>query len=77
MAYHRQQGVDTCIARIFNTYGPRMRLHDGRALTAFMYQALAEPLTVFGDGLRRARSATSMTSSAALFCSPRAVSMLR
>ena len=51
MAYHRQQGVDTCIARIFNTYGPRMRLHDGRALTAFMHQALAEePLTVFGDG---------------------------
>jgi dTDP-glucose 4,6-dehydratase len=51
MAYCRQQGVDTCIARIFNTYGPRMRLHDGRALTAFMHQALAgEPLTVFGDG---------------------------
>ena len=51
MAYHGQQGVDTCIARIFNTYGPRMRLHDGRALTAFMHQALAnEPLTVFGDG---------------------------
>jgi dTDP-glucose 4,6-dehydratase len=51
MAYHRQQGVNTCIARIFNTFGPRMRLHDGRALTAFMYQALAEePLTVFGDG---------------------------
>jgi dTDP-glucose 4,6-dehydratase len=51
MAYRRQQGVDTCIARIFNTYGPRMRLHDGRALTAFMHQALAdEPLTVFGDG---------------------------
>ena len=51
MAYHRQQGVDTCIARIFNTYGPRMRRHDGRALTAFMHQALAEePLTVFGDG---------------------------
>jgi dTDP-glucose 4,6-dehydratase len=51
MAYHGQQGVDTCIARIFNTYGPRMRLHDGRALTAFMHQALADkPLTVFGDG---------------------------
>src|SRR6059058_4509476 len=50
MAYHRQQGVDTCIARIFNTYGPRMRSHDGRALTAFMYQALADkPITVFGD----------------------------
>jgi dTDP-glucose 4,6-dehydratase len=51
MAYHRQQGVDTGIARIFNTYGPRMRPHDGRALTTFMYQALADkPLTVFGDG---------------------------
>jgi dTDP-glucose 4,6-dehydratase len=51
MAYHRQQGVNTCIARIFNTYGPRMRQHDGRALTAFMYQALADkPITVFGDG---------------------------
>ena len=51
MAYHRQQGLDTCIARIFNTYGPRMRPNDGRALTAFMQQALAgQPLTVFGDG---------------------------
>ncbi len=51
MAYHRQQGVDTCIARIFNTYGARMRPHDGRALTAFMHQALTDgPLTVFGDG---------------------------
>jgi dTDP-glucose 4,6-dehydratase len=51
MAYHRQQAVDTCIARIFNTYGPRMRPHDGRALTSFMYQAVAsKPLTVFGDG---------------------------
>jgi dTDP-glucose 4,6-dehydratase len=51
MAYHRQQGVDTCVARIFNTYGPRMRPHDGRALTTFMYQATAsKPLTVFGDG---------------------------
>jgi dTDP-glucose 4,6-dehydratase len=51
MAYHRQQGVDTCIARIFGTYGPRMRPHDGRALTAFMHQALGDkPLTVFGDG---------------------------
>jgi dTDP-glucose 4,6-dehydratase len=51
MAYHGQQGVDTCIARIFNTYGPRMRRQDGRALTAFMHQALAdEPITVFGDG---------------------------
>jgi dTDP-glucose 4,6-dehydratase len=51
MAYHRQQGVDTCIARIFNTYGPRMRPHDGRAVPTFVRQALAnEPLTIFGDG---------------------------
>jgi len=51
MAYHRAHGVPTRIARIFNTYGPRMRLDDGRALPAFMAQALrGEPLTVFGDG---------------------------
>jgi dTDP-glucose 4,6-dehydratase len=51
MAYLRQQGVNTSIARIFNTYGPRMRPHDGRAIPAFMSQALADkPLTVFGDG---------------------------
>ncbi|HEY1369732.1 MAG TPA: GDP-mannose 4,6-dehydratase, partial [Gaiellaceae bacterium] len=51
MAYHRQQGVDTCIARIFNTYGTRMRPHDGRAIPTFVRQALAnEPITVFGDG---------------------------
>ena len=51
MAYHRQQGVDTCIARIFNTYGPRMRSNDGRAVPTFIRQALnGEPLTVFGDG---------------------------
>jgi dTDP-glucose 4,6-dehydratase len=51
MAYHRQQGVDTCIARIFNTYGPRMRPHDGRAIPTFVRQAIEnEPLTVFGDG---------------------------
>ncbi len=51
MAYHRQQGVDTCIARIFNTYGPRMRPHDGRAIPTFVRQALEnKPLTVFGDG---------------------------
>src|SRR5512140_2473007 len=51
IAYHRQQGVDTCIARIFNTYGPRMRPNDGRAVPTFMRQALAgKPLTVFGDG---------------------------
>jgi dTDP-glucose 4,6-dehydratase len=51
MAYHRQQGVDTCVVRIFNTYGPRMRPHDGRAIPTFMRQASAkEPITVFGDG---------------------------
>jgi dTDP-glucose 4,6-dehydratase len=51
MAYHRQQGLDTCIARIFNTYGPRMRPHDGRAIPTFLRQALQDkPLTVFGDG---------------------------
>jgi dTDP-glucose 4,6-dehydratase len=51
MAYHRQQGVDTAIARIFNTYGPRMRPDDGRAIPAFVGQALAgRPLTVAGDG---------------------------
>ncbi len=51
MAYHRQQGVDTHIVRIFNTYGPRMRPNDGRAIPTFLRQALADkPLTVFGDG---------------------------
>jgi len=51
MAYHRQQGVDTAIVRIFNTYGPRMRPHDGRAIPTFLRQALdSRPLTVFGDG---------------------------
>ena len=51
MAYHRQQGVDTGIVRIFNTYGPRMRPHDGRAIPTFVRQALeAKPLTVFGEG---------------------------
>ena len=51
MAYHRQQGVDTHIVRIFNTYGPRMRPHDGRAVPTFLRQALADkPLTVFGAG---------------------------
>jgi dTDP-glucose 4,6-dehydratase len=51
MAYHRQQGVDTSIVRIFNTYGPRMRPNDGRAIPNFISQALAEkPLTVYGDG---------------------------
>src|SRR6188474_881278 len=51
MAYHRFHGLQTRIVRIFNTYGPRMRLNDGRALPAFMSQALeGRPLTVFGDG---------------------------
>jgi dTDP-glucose 4,6-dehydratase len=51
MAYRRQQGVDTAIIRIFNTYGPRMRPHDGRAIPTFLRQALQDrPITVFGDG---------------------------
>ena len=51
MAYHRFHGLDTRIVRIFNTYGPRMRLNDGRVIPAFMGQALrGEDLTVFGDG---------------------------
>jgi dTDP-glucose 4,6-dehydratase len=51
MAYLRQQGVDTAIVRIFNTYGPRMRPRDGRAIPTFLRQALSEkPVTVFGDG---------------------------
>jgi dTDP-glucose 4,6-dehydratase len=51
MAYHRQQGVDTSIVRIFNTYGPRMRPYDGRAIPTFLRQALQDrPITVFGDG---------------------------
>ena len=53
MAYHRFHGLETRIARIFNTYGPRMRLNDGRVIPAFMWQALrGEDLTVFGDGLQ-------------------------
>ncbi len=51
MAYHQEHGIDTRIVRIFNTYGPRMRLRDGRVVPAFMSQALAgKPLTIFGDG---------------------------
>jgi dTDP-glucose 4,6-dehydratase len=51
MAYHRTHGIDTRIARIFNTYGPRMRRDDGRAVPNFITQALAgQPLTVYGDG---------------------------
>ena len=53
MAYHRFHGLETRIARIFNTYGPRMRLNDGRVIPAFIGQALrGENLTVFGDGLQ-------------------------
>src|ERR1041385_7876608 len=51
MAYHRQQGVDTAIVRIFNTYGPRMRPHDGRAIPTLLRQALQDrPIPVFGEG---------------------------
>jgi dTDP-glucose 4,6-dehydratase len=51
MAYHRQQGVNTCIARVFNTFGARMRPHDGRAIPTFLRQALQDkPITVFGEG---------------------------
>ena len=51
MDYHRQNDVDVRIARIFNTYGPRMRLNDGRVVPNFIYQALSGlPLTVYGDG---------------------------
>ena len=61
MAYHRYHGVDTKIVRIFNTYGPRMRLNDGRAVPAFMSQALRnEDVTVFGDG-SQTRSFTYIT----------------
>jgi dTDP-glucose 4,6-dehydratase len=51
MAYHRVHGLDTCIVRIFNTYGPRMRVRDGRVVSNFLVQALrGEPLTMYGDG---------------------------
>ena len=51
MAYHRFHGMDTRIVRIFNTYGPRMRPHDGRVVSNFIVQALSgEPLTIYGDG---------------------------
>jgi dTDP-glucose 4,6-dehydratase len=53
MAYHRYHGVDTRIARVFNTYGPRMRLNDGRVVPNFIYQALrGEDLTIYGDGFQ-------------------------
>src|SRR4029453_15853904 len=56
MAYHGQQGLDPSIVRIFNTYGPRMRAHDGRAIPTFVRQALAgEPLTVLRAGAQTAR----------------------
>jgi dTDP-glucose 4,6-dehydratase len=56
MAYHRHHGVETRIARIFNTYGPRMRPHDGRVISNFLIQALeGTPLTIYGDG-RQTRS---------------------
>ena len=61
MAYHRYHNVDTKIVRIFNTYGPRMRVNDGRAVPAFMSQALRnEDVTVFGDG-SQTRSFTYIT----------------
>src|SRR5438309_7447270 len=61
MAYHRFHGLDTKIVRIFNTYGPRMRVNDGRAVPAFMSQALGdEDVTVFGDG-NQTRSFTYIT----------------
>ena len=61
MAYHRYHGVNTKIVRIFNTYGPRMRLNDGRAVPAFMSQALRnEDVTIFGDG-SQTRSFTYVT----------------
>jgi dTDP-glucose 4,6-dehydratase len=61
MAYHRYHGVDTKIVRIFNTYGPRMRLNDGRAVPAFMSQVLRnQDVTVFGDG-SQTRSFTYIT----------------
>src|SRR5437667_6548958 len=61
MAYHRYHRVDTKIVRIFNTYGPRMRVNDGRAIPAFMSQAIrGEDVTVFGDG-RQTRSFTYIT----------------
>ena len=61
MAYHRYHGLDTKIVRIFNTYGPRMRVNDGRAVPAFISQALRnEDVTVFGDGTQT-RSFTYIT----------------
>ena len=63
MAYHRQQGVDTAIVRIFNTYGPRMRPHDGRAIPTFMPPGAGRtsPSPSSATAPRRARSATFAT----------------
>ena len=62
MAYHRYHGLEVRIVRIFNTYGPRMRLRDGRVVPAFIQQALlGQPLTVFGAGTQTALSAPSTT----------------
>ena len=63
MAYHRVHALPVSIVRIFNTYGPRMRRHDGRAVPTFVSQALrGEPITVHGDGSQSARCATSTIS---------------
>ena len=60
--YHRQHGLPIKVARIFNTYGPRMHPADGRVVSNFIMQALSgEPITIYGDGSRRAPSATSTT----------------
>ena len=62
MAYHRQQGVNTAVVRIFNTYGPRMRAYDGRAIPTFLRQAIGgKPVTVFGDGSQTRSFVTSTT----------------
>ena len=62
MAYHRFHGIDTRIVRIFNTYGPRMQIDDGRVVPNFLKQAIChEPLTIYGDGRKRAASAMWMT----------------
>jgi dTDP-glucose 4,6-dehydratase len=76
MAYFRQQGVDTAIVRIFNTFGPRMRPNDGRAIPAFLGQALAARSPCSATAPRRAASVTSTTSSAGWCCSrsPRSTS---
>lgn len=70
MAYHRYHGLETRIVRIFNTYGPRMRLNDGRVVPNFVRQALlGEPLTVYGDGMQtRSFSSTAIWSKAFIAC---------